>query len=138
MADEDSGVRKLVERFVNLYGGHGIWRCFSDPLNALMPGVHAFVNNPAAISPKDFSEFHASLSCTDPTKTHAHWNPVPFHFVLEMSGTEEYDESANGEDIGQTGPGAPTPLSALEVRFCFFARIAVNVNCEVVNLNFYV
>ncbi|KAH6626015.1 Rad51-domain-containing protein [Chaetomium sp. MPI-SDFR-AT-0129] len=31
-----------------------------------------------------------------------------------MSGTEEYDESANAEDMGQTGPGAPTPLSALE------------------------
>jgi hypothetical protein len=32
-----------------------------------------------------------------------------------MSGHEEYDEAANVEDGGHTGPGAPTPLSALEV-----------------------
>ncbi len=31
-----------------------------------------------------------------------------------MSGHEEYDD-ANAEDVGQTGPGAPTPLSQLEV-----------------------
>lgn len=32
-----------------------------------------------------------------------------------MSGHEGYDDSANAEEMGQTGPGAPTPLSALEV-----------------------
>lgn len=29
--------------------------------------------------------------------------------------SQEYDESNMGEDGGMTGPGAPTPLSALEV-----------------------
>lgn len=29
--------------------------------------------------------------------------------------SEEYDEAQMGEDGGMTGPGAPTPLSALEV-----------------------
>lgn len=28
---------------------------------------------------------------------------------------EEYEEDMNGEDSGTTGPGAPTPVSALEV-----------------------
>ena len=28
---------------------------------------------------------------------------------------EDYDENANADDGGMTGPGAPTPLSALEV-----------------------
>jgi hypothetical protein len=37
-----------------------------------------------------------------------------------MSGHEEYDDAANGEDVGQTGPGAPTPLYALEVRPAIF------------------
>ena len=32
-----------------------------------------------------------------------------------MSAQEEYDEAANDE-MGQTGPGAPTPLQQLEVR----------------------
>ncbi|KAG7292252.1 RecA recombinase Rhp51 [Staphylotrichum longicolle] len=31
-----------------------------------------------------------------------------------MSGHEEYDETANAEEFGQTGPGAPTPLLQLE------------------------
>ena len=35
--------------------------------------------------------------------------------TFEMSGHEEYDDAANAEDVGQTGPGAPTPLQALEV-----------------------
>lgn len=29
--------------------------------------------------------------------------------------SEEYDEAQMGEDGGMPGPGAPTPLSALEV-----------------------
>lgn len=29
--------------------------------------------------------------------------------------SEEYEEAQNGDDSGMTGPGAPTPLSALEV-----------------------
>lgn len=29
--------------------------------------------------------------------------------------SEEYEEVQNGDDSGITGPGAPTPLSALEV-----------------------
>lgn len=34
-----------------------------------------------------------------------------------MSAQEEYyGEGANGEEAGQTGPGAPTPLTKLEVR----------------------
>lgn len=28
---------------------------------------------------------------------------------------EEYEEDMTGEDAGMTGPGAPTPVSALEV-----------------------
>lgn len=39
-----------------------------------------------------------------------------------MSGHEEYDETANSEEFGQTGPGAPTPLSQLEVSFGSYAR----------------
>jgi hypothetical protein len=39
--------------------------------------------------------------------------PINFCNLLteNMSATDEYDDSANG----QTGPGAPTPLQALEV-----------------------
>lgn len=33
-----------------------------------------------------------------------------------MAGEGEYDEN-NVDDGGMTGPGAPTPLSALEVSF---------------------
>lgn len=33
---------------------------------------------------------------------------------------EEYDEAQSGEDGGMTGPGAPTPLTALEVIDCQF------------------
>jgi hypothetical protein len=29
---------------------------------------------------------------------------------------EEYDENQMADDSGMTGPGAPTPLSALEVK----------------------
>ena len=29
--------------------------------------------------------------------------------------SEEYDDAQQGDDGGPTGPGAPTPLSALEV-----------------------
>lgn len=38
-----------------------------------------------------------------------------------MTETEEYDEAQAGEacDESMTGPGAPTPLSALEVSFFF-------------------
>lgn len=32
--------------------------------------------------------------------------------------TEEYQEGAMMEEDGGGGPGAPTPLSALEVRHC--------------------
>lgn len=32
--------------------------------------------------------------------------------------SEEYDEAQMGEEGGMPGPGAPTPLSALEVNFC--------------------
>jgi hypothetical protein len=32
-----------------------------------------------------------------------------------MTVVEEYDENQMGDDGGATGPGAPTPLSALEV-----------------------
>jgi len=35
-----------------------------------------------------------------------------------MTMVEEYDESANADEGSMTGPGAPTPLSALEVRQC--------------------
>lgn len=35
-----------------------------------------------------------------------------------MTQTEEYDEAAAAEDESMTGPGAPTPLSALDVSVC--------------------
>jgi hypothetical protein len=33
-----------------------------------------------------------------------------------MPAHDEYNEADNGDDGGNAGPGAPTPLSALEVR----------------------
>lgn len=33
-----------------------------------------------------------------------------------MAGEAEYDEANTADEGGMTGPGAPTPLSALEVR----------------------
>lgn len=32
--------------------------------------------------------------------------------------SQEHDESQMGEEGGMPGPGAPTPLFALEVSFC--------------------
>lgn len=34
-----------------------------------------------------------------------------------MTQIEEFDENQNPEDGGMTGPGAPTPLTALEVGY---------------------
>lgn len=36
--------------------------------------------------------------------------------VINMSSNEDYNDVDNGEDVGNAGPGAPTPLTALEVR----------------------
>lgn len=44
-----------------------------------------------------------------------------------MTEGEEYDEIHHGDDSGMTGPGAPTPLSALEVgRVCLAQRLSVS------------
>jgi hypothetical protein len=43
--------------------------------------------------------------------------------ITRMSGNEEYDEATNADDGGMTGPGAPTPLSALEVSTECWARV---------------
>jgi hypothetical protein len=40
-----------------------------------------------------------------------------------MAGDREYDETAM-EDGGMTGPGAPTPLSALEVNLLLLVEIS--------------
>lgn len=32
-----------------------------------------------------------------------------------MADADGYDESQHGDESGMTGPGAPTPLTALEV-----------------------
>jgi hypothetical protein len=43
--------------------------------------------------------------------------------------SQEYDEAQMGEEGGMPGPGAPTPLSALEVSFCRSA-IAITADAE--------
>lgn len=43
--------------------------------------------------------------------------------------SEEYDEAQMGEEGGMPGPGAPTPLSALEVNFCRNA-IAIKADAD--------
>jgi hypothetical protein len=37
-----------------------------------------------------------------------------------MAAEAEYDEANTADDSGMTGPGAPTPLSALEVCLILF------------------
>lgn len=37
--------------------------------------------------------------------------------------SQEYDEGANGEESGVTGPGAPTPVAALEVSCFILAKV---------------
>lgn len=32
--------------------------------------------------------------------------------------SQEHDEAQTGDDGGMVGPGAPTPLTALEVSYC--------------------
>lgn len=43
--------------------------------------------------------------------------------------SEEYDEAQMGEDGGMPGPGAPTPLSALEVGIWYLELPAFANHC---------
>lgn len=43
--------------------------------------------------------------------------------------SEEYDEAQTGEDGGMGGPGAPTPLSALEVSITASSLARNHRNC---------
>jgi len=98
---------------------HGTWRClallaFPPETRRSIPSSrqqhslgHRRSIQPAKLGTAGIS---AHSRYREDTERAAPWTPL-----IKMTMVEEYDESANVDDGGMTGPGAPTPLSALEV-----------------------
>ena len=92
--------------------GHGIPRP-TDSTRRVGAWRICLCQHPTAIPPVNVSDQFVSFFSRTQER------PVDLLYIAEakqdMSGHEEHDD-ANAEDVGQTGPGAPTPLSQLEVR----------------------